>query len=290
MSTGAPDERLVFRRRYTPARGPRARSWVPIPGVPLCGPLPGHRPARRLRTGDGSQPDLGRGGRTGERDRRFRVEGEARATCPIAASRRALIAGGPRPGGGGCSAATNGRPASGRGCRGRSMVAPGGPWYQVRCQRISVARSEDVLLESAPRLTETTVDYVGCLGTLWSREALTTRKPTPARCRSSGARCGRGHCEPARATPGRHLEVKGVNSPLCSVRLRATATAHTSCVCCLVQPKGTVMSDVLKPPQRRATKKRRKKSWWVRPETFRLATSVVRLVSTVARLIDLLLR
>jgi hypothetical protein len=50
------------------------------------------------------------------------------------------------------------------------------------------------------------------------------------------------------------------------------------------------MTDVLKPPQRRATKKQRKKSWWVRPETFRLATLVVRLVSMVAKLIDSLLR
>jgi hypothetical protein len=50
------------------------------------------------------------------------------------------------------------------------------------------------------------------------------------------------------------------------------------------------MTDIFKPPQRRATKKQRKKSWWVRPETFRLATSVVQLVSVVAKLIDFLLR
>ena len=50
------------------------------------------------------------------------------------------------------------------------------------------------------------------------------------------------------------------------------------------------MNDVHKPPQRRATKKRSRNSWWVRPETIRLATIVVRAVSVVARLIDYLLR
>jgi len=49
------------------------------------------------------------------------------------------------------------------------------------------------------------------------------------------------------------------------------------------------MKDVLKPPERRETKRRRKKSW-VRPETFRMATLVIRLVNAVARLIDLLSR
>lgn len=106
-------------------------------------------------------------------------------------------------------------------------------------------------------------------------------------------RYGAGLVQEARACPGdpgRHLEVRGVNSPLCSVWLRATATAHTSRVRCLVQPRRTILKDVLKPPQRRGAKSQRKKSWWVRPETFRLATSVVRLVGALAKLIDFLMR
>ena len=50
------------------------------------------------------------------------------------------------------------------------------------------------------------------------------------------------------------------------------------------------MKDVFKPPLRRETKSHRKKPWLVRPETFRLATSVVRLVHAVAKLIDFFLR
>ncbi len=49
------------------------------------------------------------------------------------------------------------------------------------------------------------------------------------------------------------------------------------------------MKDVLKPPERRETKRQRKK-WWVRPETFRMATLVIRLVNVVARLVDRLSR
>jgi len=58
----------------------------------------------------------------------------------------------------------------------------------------------------------------------------------------------------------------------------------------LVQPRRTILKDVLKPPQRRGAKSQRKKSWLVRPETFRFATSVVRLVSAVAKLIDFLMK
>jgi len=50
------------------------------------------------------------------------------------------------------------------------------------------------------------------------------------------------------------------------------------------------MKDVFKPPLRRETKSHRKKTWLVRPETFYLATAVVRLVHSVAKLIDFLLK
>lgn len=50
------------------------------------------------------------------------------------------------------------------------------------------------------------------------------------------------------------------------------------------------MKDVFKPPLRRETKSHRKKSWLVRPETLNLATTVVRLVHAVAKLIDFLLK
>lgn len=50
------------------------------------------------------------------------------------------------------------------------------------------------------------------------------------------------------------------------------------------------MKDVFKPPMRRETKSHRKKSWLVRPSTLHLATSVVRLIHTVAKLIDFLLK
>ena len=53
--------------------------------------------------------------------------------------------------------------------------------------------------------------------------------------------------------------------------------------------KETVMKDDEKPPKRRETKSQGK-SWWLRPETLRIAFAVVRLVHQVAKLIDWLSR
>lgn len=49
------------------------------------------------------------------------------------------------------------------------------------------------------------------------------------------------------------------------------------------------MKDDEKPPKRRGTKSQGK-SWWLRPETLRIAFAVVRLVHQVAKLVDWLIR
>lgn len=158
-----------------------------------------------------------------------------------------------------------------------------------RQQRKLLAKSEPLGAYLRARLTETTVDCVGREGALWGRKALTTRTLRLCPVPPVGAGGG-GRASLPGATPGRHLEVRGKDSPLCSAWLRATATARACRTCWLVQPRRFVVKDALKPPERWETKRQRKKSWWVRPETFRIATLVLRFLNAVTKLIDLLSR